>query len=415
MIASSAPPASVAVPESPTGAAKLRANELNLFDETVVAISSVGPTYSLAATMGLLFVAVAYAGPAAIMVSFLPMLFIAVAYFYLNRRDPNCGASYAWLSKLVGPRVGWFNGWVQLAASILFCIAAPVLAADYTLQFIHSIGWTSHTLSNAWLIAGIAVAWLASITLITIYSVRWTANFQWVFLIIQYGVVVVTSIWGIVKVAVHHPAGSTGFHWSWLNPLSLHGYQGLAAGVVLGLFLFWGWDTAVNLNEESKNASKTPGRTQLLNFFQLFQRAADGTPAPFAYAVDLPGYGFAKVDASKRASWDELAGGYLATRRCLVGVVLVMDARRPLVPADEALLAWLVQRPQPTPLRVHLLLNKSDQLNRAERAAALRLVQQRIATLPLEATAQMFSARTRDGLEELQATLDDVLAQARIG
>jgi len=162
-------------------------------------------------------------------------------------------------------------------------------------------------------------------------------------------------------------------------------------------------------------ASKTPGRTQLLNFFQLFQRAADGAPAPFAYAVDLPGYGFAKVDASKRASWDELAGGYLATRRCLVGVVLVMDARRPLVPADEALLAWLARRPQPTPLRVHLLLNKSDQLNRAERAAALRLVQQRIETLPLEATAQMFSARTRDGLEELQATLDDILAQARIG
>ena len=69
----------------------LRANELNLFDETVVAISSVGPTYSLAATAGLLFVAVAYAGPAAISVSFIPMLFIALAYFYLNRRDPNCG------------------------------------------------------------------------------------------------------------------------------------------------------------------------------------------------------------------------------------------------------------------------------------------------------------------------------------
>lgn len=99
----------------------LRANELNLFDSTVVAISSTGPAYSLAATMGLLFVAVAYAGPAVIIVSFLPMLFIAVAYFYLNRGDPNCGASYAWLSKLVSPRVGWLNGWVQLAASVLFC------------------------------------------------------------------------------------------------------------------------------------------------------------------------------------------------------------------------------------------------------------------------------------------------------
>jgi amino acid transporter len=108
--------------DGPGGSPTLRANELNLFDETMVAVSSVGPTYSMAATMGLLFVAVAYAGPAAVIVSFLPMLFIAVAYFYLNRRDPNCGASYAWISKLVSPRVGWFNGWVQLSASVLFCM-----------------------------------------------------------------------------------------------------------------------------------------------------------------------------------------------------------------------------------------------------------------------------------------------------
>jgi GTP-binding protein len=162
-------------------------------------------------------------------------------------------------------------------------------------------------------------------------------------------------------------------------------------------------------------ASKTPGRTQLLNFFELSERAGDGTRTPRAYAVDLPGYGFAKVDASKRASWDELAGGYLATRRYLVGVVLVMDARRPLVPADEVLLAWLTRRENSAALRVHLLLNKSDQLNRAERAAALRLVEQRLATLPLRASAQLFSARTREGLEELQATLDQVLVEARPG
>ena len=71
------------------------------------------------------------------------MLFIAIAYFYLNRRDPNCGASYAWISKLVGPDIGWFNGWVQLAASVLFCVAAPLLAASYSLQFFYSVGWIS--------------------------------------------------------------------------------------------------------------------------------------------------------------------------------------------------------------------------------------------------------------------------------
>lgn len=126
---------------APEKGASLHANELNLFDETAVAVSSTAPAYSLAATVGLLFVAVAYAGPAIIIVSFIPMLFIAGSYFYLNRKDPNCGAAYEWISRFVGPHIGWFNGWVQLAASILFCVAAPLLAGTYTLQFFQAVGW----------------------------------------------------------------------------------------------------------------------------------------------------------------------------------------------------------------------------------------------------------------------------------
>jgi amino acid transporter len=71
------------------------------------------------------------------------------------------------------------------------------------------------------------------------------------------------------QVAVKHPAGSTGFRWAWLSPLSIHGYEGLAAGSVLGLFFFWGWDTAVNLNEESKDSNKTPGEAALISMVLL--------------------------------------------------------------------------------------------------------------------------------------------------
>ena len=248
----------------------LRSNELNLFDSTAVAVSSTAPAYSLAATLSLLFVAAAYAGPAVIIVSSVPMFFIAAAYFYLNRKNPNCGASYAWLSKIVGPHIGWFSGWVQLAASLLFCIAAPMLAASYTLQFLHAVGWISAAATDEiWLTAGIAALWLVLITFVTVYGVRWTANAQWIFVIVQSAVVLLASIWGIVKVAVQHPPGSTGFHWSWLSPTSIHGLRGLAAGAVLGLFFFWGWDTAVNLNEESKAATKTPGRACIISMFLL--------------------------------------------------------------------------------------------------------------------------------------------------
>jgi len=174
------------------------------------------------------------------------------------------------LSKLVSPSVGWFNGWVQLAASVLFCVAAPLLAGSYTLQSLHSLGWVSSAAaSNTWLIAIISVLWLDAITLITIYGIRWTANAQWVFLLLQYVVLLVTSIWGILKVATRHPSGSTTFRWSWLDPFSIHGYNRLAAGALLGLSFFWGWDTAVNVNEESKNSTKTPGEACILSMFLL--------------------------------------------------------------------------------------------------------------------------------------------------
>ena len=109
------------VPESVE--AELRANELNLFDATAVAVSSVAPAYSLASTVTAVFVIVGIGlrSPAVIILSFIPVLFVAMSYFHLNRRNPNCGASYSWLSQVVHPTVGWYNGWVQVATSVLFC------------------------------------------------------------------------------------------------------------------------------------------------------------------------------------------------------------------------------------------------------------------------------------------------------
>jgi GTP-binding protein len=104
--------------------------------------------------------------------------------------------------------------------------------------------------------------------------------------------------------------------------------------------------------------SKTPGRTQLLNFFELGGRGR---------LVDLPGYGFARVPQSVRAEWDELVGGYLADRRNLLGAVVLMDCRHPFTPHDEALLAWL----RPADRRVLVLLSKCDKLSRRERDALL--------------------------------------------
>lgn len=135
--------------------------------------------------------------------------------------------------------------------------------------------------------------------------------------------------------------------------------------------------------------SKTPGRTQQINFFD----AGDG-----AHVVDLPGYGFARVPEAIRREWERLLEDYLLHRSQLVGLVVVMDARHPLMPLDRRMLAWF----RPTGKPVHVALTKADRLTRSQAARVLREVRAALAAEGGQATAQLFSSVTRTGLAELQ-------------
>ncbi len=173
-----------------------------------------------------------------------------------------------------------------------------------------------------------------------------------------------------------------------------------------------GKSTVINVltgQRQLAHASKTPGRTQLLNFFELLQSTPSARPEICAYLVDLPGYGFAKVHEDTRARWDQLVGGYLATRRLLRCVVLVTDARRPLAAADEELLAWLAAREDAERLRVHVLLNKVDQIGRGERARVRAQIEHRAEALPMLVSVQLFSGLKREGIDELRLTLAHVI------
>jgi len=268
--------ADVAVPTvdaggaSETQQAELKHGTLSLFDSTMIATASVAPAYSLAATIGLLVAAVGLQAPAAILVSFFPVFFIALAYYFMNKQDPNCGASYTWVSRTLSPHLGWFTGWVQTAASILFCIAAPLLAGSNTLALMNNLGWiSSDAASNSKLVALVGFIWLVLVTAMVVRGIRLTANFQWVMVGIEYLLVLGFSIAAFIKIAAVHPAGSQGVSLDWFNPFSLSGLSGLAAGCVLGVFFFWGWDTAANLNEESENAETTPGNAGIISMFIL--------------------------------------------------------------------------------------------------------------------------------------------------
>jgi GTP-binding protein len=148
---------------------------------------------------------------------------------------------------------------------------------------------------------------------------------------------------------------------------------------------------AITQRNALARTSKTPGRTQLLNFFEL---------APDRRLVDLPGYGYANVPQQQRSAWPPLIDA-LRGRASLKGLFVIVDARRGLKEGDEGLLEWA----QPTH-RVHVLLSKADKLNRAEGSAALRDATRLLAG---RASAQLFSALKGTGVEQAQDTLQDWL------
>jgi len=182
-----------------------------------------------------------------------------------------------------------------------------------------------------------------------------------------------------------------------------------------------GKSTAINILCNQKKlafASKTPGRTQHINYFsiggaQVGQHRKDLTKVDEirALLVDLPGYGYAEVSGSAKLHWQELLGDYVQRREQLAALVLIIDSRRPFTDLDIQMLNWFA----PTGKPIHCILTKADKLNRSESTNALRVAQTILASYvdgagkPFPFTAQLFSALKRTGLEEADGKIIDLL------
>lgn len=138
--------------------------------------------------------------------------------------------------------------------------------------------------------------------------------------------------------------------------------------------------------------SKTPGRTQQINFFRL--RGG-------GYLVDLPGYGYAKVPGALRAHWEQVLSSYLQSRQSLRGLVLIMDARHPMTGLDRTMIEWFRLTGRP----IHVLLTKADKLSRSDAAETLRTVRADLGALSPLYSAQLFSSLKKTGVEEAEAAI----------
>ena len=162
-----------------------------------------------------------------------------------------------------------------------------------------------------------------------------------------------------------------------------------------------GKSTAINaLANRRKLAfvSKTPGRTQALNFFDMGKDC---------FLVDLPGYGYAAVPDREQDRWSELISTYILNRKSLKLLIIVADARHGITPLDHYLLDWLT----PTRKPVHILLAKADKLTRQQASAALKQATADLARHPVESTVQLFSGLRKTGVREAQAVIAKRLKQ----
>jgi amino acid transporter len=250
-----------------TSGPTLKKGAISFISNVVIGVASTAPGYSLAATLGLIAAVdgLGLQAPAIIIVSFIPMLFIASAYYYMNRADPDCGTTFSWVTKAMGPKLGWLGGWGIIAADVLVMPSLAYVAGNYTFLL---FGWESAA-ANKWAVLAVGVAWIFVMTLICYLGTELSARTQQILLTIEVFTLVLFAVVALVKVYTQHPTGSIHPAFSWFNPFQISSISALTGGVLLGIFIYWGWDSCVAVNEETEDSGTAPGRAAIISTILL--------------------------------------------------------------------------------------------------------------------------------------------------
>jgi amino acid transporter len=240
----------------------LKSGALGLVSTTIVATASVAPAYSIAATLVFVVALVGVQAPAIAVLAFVPMLFTSIGYSELNKADPDCGTTFTWATRAFGPRSGWAGGWAIIAADVLVMASLAQVAGQYVFFLFNADGIGSNPTSGWVLLVG--VLWIISMTYVAYRGIEISANFQKALLGIELAMLLALSVVALVKVGQGHP-GSITPTWSWFNPFGVTNFSTLASGVILMVFIYWGWDTGVSVNEETRDRKRTPGLAAILS------------------------------------------------------------------------------------------------------------------------------------------------------
>jgi amino acid transporter len=327
----------------------LKPGALGLATSIVIGIASTAPAYSLAASIGLVSSEVGVKAPLIMLLAFVPILFISFAFRALNSRIPDCGTNFTWGARAFGPYVGWMSGWGAIMAQVIVLANLAQIAGIYTFKLFGadgaagSVGWVA--------VAG--SIWLLLMTYIAYRGIEISARLQVVLLVLELVVLLVFSVVSLFKVY----GGSAGDQaikpaFAWFDPFSGLSGSALSAGILVAIFAYWGWDTAVSTNEETRDSAVTPGRSAVISTLLLLVTYLLVTVATQAAAgVGSHGIGLGNEDNSSEAL-SPVAGAILGGfwGKALILAVLsssAASAQTTILPAARSTLAMATNRALP--------------------------------------------------------------------
>ncbi|MFD1504990.1 APC family permease [Georgenia yuyongxinii] len=260
------------VPDTAVGAKGLRAGRVGLLGSVVIGVSCIAPAYTLSGALGPTAAVVGEQLPAIFLVGFIPMLLVAVGYRYLNTAMPDSGTTFTWTSRAFGPWVGWMGGWGLLAATILVLSNLAGIAVDFFYLLLAQLTGNpelAELTRNVPVNVLTCLVFMAVACWISYRGIETTKIVQYVLVAFQ----LVVLVWFSVA-AFAHVSGGTAFEGlsvdpGWFNPFNVSSFSAFAAGVSLSVFIYWGWDVVLTINEETKGAATTPGRAATTTIFVI--------------------------------------------------------------------------------------------------------------------------------------------------
>ena len=260
----------------------LKSNAIGYVSNLVIAVASTAPAYSMAATLGfvMLVSGIGLQAPAIILISFIPMLFVSMGYNYMNRADPDCGTTFTWAARAFGPQAGWMGGWGIITSDILVMASLAQIAALYTFHL-----WYASPSPSSIGVLAIGIGWIVIMTWICYIGIELSARLQQILLTVE---VITLAVFAIVALVDVYSAQATSAAIkptvSWFNPFDVSSVSTLGTAVLTGIFIYWGWDSGVSVNEESEDSARGPGKAAVVSTVLLLLIYLVVTTASQAYA-----------------------------------------------------------------------------------------------------------------------------------